>query len=67
MWNNEGLGQYGVSASSGALNVNDNGRLRANYYNDNDNPNNWAAGAAPAAELLSPLFFIPLLVGTHAF
>lgn len=41
---------------SGALNVNDNGRLRANNYNDNSNPNNWAFGASPSAELLSPFF-----------
>ena len=39
-----------VRTSSGALGVDDNGRLRANYYCDYGYPYYWAAGAAPAAE-----------------
>ena len=45
-----------MRSRSGALNVNDDGRLRANNFNDNDNPNNWAFGGVSSAELLSPFF-----------
>ena len=52
-----GIIRVGGGSGSGALNVNDDGRLYANDYNDNSNPNNWAFGARPAAELLSPFSF----------
>ena len=54
-------GNKGVNASSGALNVNDNGQLRANDYNDNDNSNNWGRRPSRCGTSISS-FFSPSLV-----